>query len=246
MKPISTHPFPSLEMELTFVPGSFDQGIAFLESRGLELATAQQIARCRMAAHEIGDEHVLNLDCWTSESYVYIPDHKILLTSRECNPIFSNLEAAIEAHRSFKEFFVDVNPLKQALQKGSVDLKYWDFKNFDEPAKMNSSLADASRNGVIILGEMDQQLFLPLQIFKTHPVARFLYRESLTFYASFLESQGIETVYHSFVPMNAAQLIGSPFARPVWSVGISKLADLNGCAPPLVAEHGAVCGIRKI
>src|SRR3990167_1851941 len=94
------------------IDGSFDKAYPALRKEGVELATAEQIARVRRLS---GADSQLcrNYGQWVAEGHIYQPKDSgiVLIVDGAHNPILQNPIEATNCHRQGKEFYVNTSKL---------------------------------------------------------------------------------------------------------------------------------------
>lgn len=191
------------------VEGSFERAYPALRKEGVEIATAEQIARMRRLS---GSDSSLsrNYGQWVAEAHIYQPKDSgiVLIVDGNHNPILANPSEATNRHRKGKEFYVDNSKLlnraekdaKKAVKSGVLAL----------PRQRKSGLLGSSEINPIEVSTDE---------LAEHPYFQFTLRDEAKPYGKFLKEAGISKIPVYLVSENStkdSEHNGNPFVRLLW------------------------------
>jgi len=93
------------------VAAPFDEGKAFVESKGYKIISLEENAKLRMQGGK--DAFVSRNGNWTREGVIYVPNKGIFLTKN--SPIMVNAKEATNCNRYGKEYFLANEQVEEAL-----------------------------------------------------------------------------------------------------------------------------------
>ena len=247
---------------LTVELGSFNESYSALRKEGVELATAEQIARIRRLS---GSDSSLsrNYGQWVADADIHQRRDSavVLLVDGAHNPILQNIVEATNCHRNGKEFYLNARFVDQLRQLAKKDPR------------------DAIKSGVLalprprkseILGSSEINPFeVPADRLAEEVYFQFRLRDEAKPYGKFLKDAGISKVTVYLVSENSAkdpEHNGIPFARPLWVryldygsefYGNYRNLDSNGCVrgvrasavsakPQKISELESICRKYKV
>ena len=219
----------------------FDQGLAQLHNKGLELITARELAEI----HSIKPPHTYLFPIsWIAESFVYLSNGNILVTTREQNPILQFPQEATQQHSEESEFYLSDRVLKDIFERAQTDVD------------------QALITGVLLLKKETLPEKIPFEQFSQQPLTRFLFRELAAEYGQFRSkfSHKPYASIHVFRPNSQLFPLPhrslTPFARDI-RIGNSSIlgsSDIDGIGYEggggmggtyfQLAQHNYMTGIR--
>lgn len=202
----------------------FDQTLAEMQEKGLELITAEQLAILRIC-----DKRMLNSECLVAESYNYDPNGDILISSGKYNPVLRSPEAAVNAHRNRQELFP------------SDDL--WELLR--DLAKTNPE--DARKTGVLLVPRASLQERIPVGSLQDVPETYFLFGNNAVHHGRWLKSNRVTDVEQKVAGADYAKEQNRPFSRILGIYGYWNNSALVGDAKYFNLSHdNRMFGIRHM
>jgi len=219
------HVLPTGGFDIVYVRSAFDAGLAGLAEERVSLWGAEELARLRA---QLGAGHPVSQRwSWVAENFNYFSNGDIVVASRERNPLLASPAAATQAHREWREFYLDSSVAAALRERASLDLD------------------KARQQGALLLSTVMNPI--PVEAFGDYVGTRFLFGEKAKEYGVWLQEQGIESV--PFIVADAGYVKDGKhesraFGRGLWVKGLSSSSGLSGYSSDLLNDLGHVGGVR--
>lgn len=215
-------------LEVLSQDGPFDQGMAVLREKGLELITAEQLAILRIRDGPASPFSTQGT--WVAENYNYSSgrDAEIIIASANLNPILKQPVEATNAHRQGEEFYLNEAAWKQLRDVAESD-----------PYK-------AIKSGALLVTRKALKFEIPVEALGETPETVFLFREQAKAYGNWLKAQGISAVSQWTVCEDHAKKQNQPFGRALWVRSLDDRSELDGYYLVLHYDYGRVRGVRVV
>ena len=176
------------------VTGPWDSCIVKLTKDNLIPASVQDIIRKRVQT----DRKACVEGSWTAENFNYLPGGRVLIASRQHNPLIPEAKEARLAHEHQREYYLPKEKAEELLQLSEED------RDKEPEERRVFRLTKNESYAVTIAG------------LATDDFMRFLGKEDMESYRDLLKTQGLKAMRVQMLEMAYRLKQREPFAKAMW------------------------------